>query len=44
MNLIACNGSDQFIWKDQICDSKKDCNDDEDERNCSIGLTGKYTK
>ena len=36
-SLIACNGSDQYIWKDQVCDTIKDCIDNEDERNCTSG-------
>ena len=34
-SLMVCNASGQYIWKDQICDSVKDCNDSEDEKNCS---------
>ena len=33
--VIKCNATDQYIWKDQICDGKQDCLDSEDETNCN---------
>ena len=33
--LISCNSTDQLIWKDQICDGKQDCMNNEDEEGCS---------
>ena len=33
--LVSCNSTDQLIWKDQICDGKQDCMNNEDEKGCN---------
>lgn len=33
-SLVSCNSTDQMIWKDQICDGKQDCLNNDDEKDC----------
>ena len=34
-NLVRrCRGSLQYTWKDQICDTRRDCPGGSDEENC----------
>ncbi|XP_066919973.1 uncharacterized protein [Clytia hemisphaerica] len=33
-HVLICHNSSLYIWKDQICDTRKDCPDGKDEENC----------
>ena len=33
-NLHLCNKSTQYVWKDVVCDTRKDCLGGSEEGNC----------